>query len=126
MAEGLASSVAEDNIEASSAGIMPIGLHPVTVASMLEIGIDISDNESVMINREMIDESDIIITVCNSAQLRLPLIPASKKYIHWDISNPDRIYDSEEERMEGFAIIRNKLKGLIKELLEDINNGHHQ
>jgi len=119
MAEGLCRAICDGNDEISSAGIAPIGVHPAAIASMREIDIDISGHTSRMLSRSMLDRADFVITLCNSAVMALPLILSRTQHIHWDIPNPDRNYDTEEERERGFARIRDMIEEKIREFLKE-------
>ena len=120
MAEGLCRAMTDGNCEVKSAGVMPIGVHPVTIASMKEIDIDISAHTSSLLSRSMLDWADYVITLCNSLLIGFPAMPPKTRHIHWDIPNPDRNYDSDEKRSEGFAKVRNTVKENIAQLLEEV------
>ena len=99
---------------------MPIGVHPDTIACMKEIDIDISAQTSDLLSRSMLDWADYVITLCNSALIAFPVMPPKTRHIHWDISNPDRNYDTDEERREGFAKVRNTIREKIDNLFKEI------
>ncbi|MEW5924312.1 MAG: arsenate reductase ArsC [Candidatus Zixiibacteriota bacterium] len=120
MAEGLARHLSNSTCDIKSAGITPIGVNPVAIKSMGEIGIDISSQTSDFLTRDLLDWADYVITLCNSAMTRFPVIPPGTKHIHWDIPNPDRNYDSDELQAKGFARIRNLLREKIDSLLKEI------
>jgi len=120
MAEGLGRAMSHGTCEIKSAGTMPIGVHPHTVACMKEIDIDISGQTSDLLSRSMLDWADYVITLCNSALITFPVLPPKTRHIHWDIPNPDRDYDTTEERRNGFANVRNMIKEKIENLFEKI------
>ena len=120
MAEGLGRAMSHGACEIKSAGTMPIGVHPDTVACMKEIGIDISAQTSDLLSRSMLDWADYVITLCNSALIAFPVLSPRTRHIHWDIPNPDRDYDTVEERRDGFANVRNMIKEKIQNLFEEI------
>ncbi len=120
MAEGIASSIAGDEFEFSSAGIMPIGIHPDAVACMKEIGVDISQHDSKMLSADLLGQTDYLVTVCDSARDKLPILSKGIKHIHMGIENPDRQYDSDSEKKANFARVREDIRLRITGLLNKI------
>ncbi len=121
MAEGLGKELADGRFEVNSAGISPIGVHPAAIASMSEIGIDISEQTSKMLGPTLIKWADYIITLCNSARDNCPVFPGNVKHTHWDIDNPDRLFFSEEDRQKEFARVRDEIKNRIEQFYDEIN-----
>lgn len=120
MAEGFGKYLSNGQFDIKSAGIAPIGVHPMAVASMREIGIDISDQCSTMLDSGLIRWADYVITLCNSARDNCPVIPGGIRHIHWDIENPDRVCLSDKDRRDGFAGVRDELKKRIEKLFDEI------
>ncbi|SYZ74555.1 Protein ArsC [Candidatus Zixiibacteriota bacterium] len=123
MAEGFARFLGGDRFKIRSAGIFPVGVHPMAIWAMTEIGIDISDHACTMLNKDIIAESDYIVTLCREARDDCPPLPPEVKHIHWDIENPDKAYVSEEARQAGFARVRDEIKRRIEQLLIQIDKG---
>lgn len=120
MAEGFGKYLSNGRFDIKSAGTAPIGVHPMAVASMKEIGIDISEQYSTMLDPGLIRWADYVITLCNSARDNCPVIPRGIRHFHWDIENPDRVYLSDKDRRDGFATVRDELKRRIEELFVEI------
>ena len=99
---------------------MPIGVHPDAVACMKEIGVDISQHDSKMLTSELLERTDYLVTVCDSAKDKLPLLSRSIKHIHMGIENPDRRYDSESEKKANFARVREEIRLRLTGLLNQI------
>mgnify|MGYP001201216937 CR=1 FL=1 len=123
MAQGFAKHMAGDKFKIRSAGIFPAGVHPLAIQTMKELGIDISDYECTMLNKNLIAESEYVITLCRQAKEACPPFPPDVKHIHWEIENPDIIYPSEEARLRGFARVRDDIKRRIEQLLLQIEKG---
>ncbi len=123
IAEGFGREYSDGKFEIKSAGILPIGVLPMTIETMKEVGIDISEHTSDLLTSEMIQSSDYVITLCNHARDNCPVIPPDVKHIHWDIENPDRLYVSEEARRIEFAKARDIIKSGVRQLIEQINEG---
>ncbi len=120
MAEGFGRALADGKFEIQSAGTAPIGVLPMTVKTMKEVGIDISKHSSDLLTSKMIQWADYIVTLCNSARDNCPVIPSDKIHYHWDIENPDRFYLSEEARDRGFAFARDEIKSRVEKLFDKI------
>lgn len=121
MAEGWGRELTDGRFEINSAGISPIGVHPAAIASMSEIGVDISEQTSKMLDSTLIKWADYIITLCNSARDFCPVFPGNIKHIHWDIDNPDRLFLSEEDRRKEFARVRDEIKNRIEQFYDEID-----
>ena len=91
-------------VEASSAGIDPKGLHPLTVEVMAEKGIDVSDHQSTALTDEMFHEVDYVVTVCGHADEHCPVLPAHVRKLHWPIKDPALLGD--QTRQEALALFR--------------------
>jgi arsenate reductase len=123
MAEGFGKHLAAGTLIVKSAGIFPTEIHPMTVLSMKEVGIDISNQESTLLSREMIDECDYFVTLCSSARDRCKSMLGRVKHIHWEIENPDILYLSEEDRSREFARVRDEIKKRVENLIQKITKG---
>ena len=116
MAEGLAKEILGSNHKVESAGSIPSGkVHPNAIATMREIGIDISNQTSKSIeglDAEFIDSLDFVITLC--AEEICPVMQNSAKKIHWINEDPVNKNYSEGQSKEAFKKVRNNLFNLIK------------
>ena len=88
MAEAYARHYGEGQVEASSAGIDPKGIHPLTVKVMAERGINLSHQSSKVLTDETIKEADYVITVCGHADQHCPVLPPRVRKLHWAIEDP--------------------------------------
>lgn len=73
MAEGLLRTMAGDHFEVFSAGTRPLGLNPLAVQVMREIGVDISHHRSKSVDEFAGQQFDYIITVCDNAREFCPV-----------------------------------------------------
>ncbi len=116
MAEGLAKEILGSNHRVESAGSIPSGkVHPNAIATMKEIGIDISNQTSKSIevlDAEFIDDLDFVITLC--AEEICPVMQNRAKKIHWINEDPVNKNYSEGQSKEAFKKVRNNLFNLIK------------
>ncbi len=122
MAEGIARSLGQGLIEPYSAGVMPSEVHPKTVQVMEEIGIDISNQRSKGIDKNLLDTMDIVITLCSSAEAMCPMTPPRIRRIHWSIDDPKSATGTEEEVLNAFRNARDEIRKHVQKLIEDIRN----
>lgn len=113
MAQAFASAYGKEQVNAYSAGSKPSGMiNPKAIASMQEIGIDISANQSKSLQDiEHHAPFDVIVTMgCGDA---CPWI-AAKQTIDWNIPDP-RNMDPEQ-----FSEVRDLVADKVKQLLESV------
>lgn len=117
MADGLAKVILDPKEwEVRSAGIEAHGLNPRAVKIMAEIGIDISQNKSEVIDLEFLNSSDLVVTLCGDALDNCPVIPQSVQHIHWGLEDPAKATGTEEEIMDVFRKTRDEIEKRIKGL----------
>lgn len=118
MAEGWLRSLAGDHFEAASAGTKPVGLHPLAIQVMKEVGIDIDHHRSKHIDEFRDQTFEFVITVCDHARATCPFFPAAQNRLHWSFEDPAAIKGSAEERVAGFRRIRDEIGRAIRHWLE--------
>jgi len=123
MAEGFGKYYAEKlnkDVEVYSAGSNPSGyVHPLAIKVMAEKGIDISQNKSKSLDDIPLRELDYVITLCGDAAESCPVIPGANTQ-HWGLPDPAKAKGSEEEKLEVFRQIRDKIEEKVKELIEKL------
>ena len=113
MAEGLLGTRMGDRYEAYSAGTHPGRVHPLAIAAMKEIGIDISGHQSEHVDVYTTTAMDHVITVCDSARESCPYVPAKRQNIHHSFTDPSAADGSDEDRLEAFRRIRDEIDAWI-------------
>lgn len=88
MAEGWGKKILGDSCHVYSAGIETHGVNPKAVDSMKEVGIDISNHTSDLINNDILRQSDLVITLCSNADDNCPIILPNVKKEHWGFDDP--------------------------------------
>ncbi|TFB21731.1 arsenate reductase (thioredoxin) [Filobacillus milosensis] len=116
MAEGLGKEILGDEWEVHSAGIEAHGLNPKAIEMMNEIGIDISNQESSIIDRDVLNHATFVVTLCGDALDNCPAIPPSVKHEHWGLVDPAKAEGTEEEVDQVFRDVRDDIKERIEEL----------
>ncbi|MCX7830160.1 MAG: arsenate reductase (thioredoxin) [Acidobacteria bacterium] len=121
MAEGFAKFYGKDFFEVHSAGVKAEGfVNPIAIKVMQELGIDISDQKSKVIDPVLLNNVDYIITLCGNAEETCPITPPHIKRIHIPIEDPSKTIGREEEVLSAFRNARDEIKDKIKTLLEEI------
>jgi len=72
MAEGLLRHLAGDRFEVASAGTEATSVRPEAVATMAELGADISGQSSKTLERYLGEPFDYVVTVCDDANEACP------------------------------------------------------
>lgn len=114
MAEGLLRHMGQSQYEVHSAGTKPIGVSPLAIEVMREIGIDISGHRSKSVAEFRGQPFATVITVCDSAAEVCPSFPRAPRRIHWSIQDPGAARGTHEERREAFRRIRDDLQARLR------------
>lgn len=121
MAEGWAKKYLSDEWEVYSAGIEAHGLNQNAVKAMKEVGIDISNQTSDLIDLKILNCADLVVTLCKDAADKCPVTPPHVKHEHWGFDDPagkewsefQRIRDEIGERIKQFrehCLVHSSLK----------------
>lgn len=117
MAEGWLKHLGGDAFEVYSAGIVAHGKNPRAIAAMQNAGIDISQQKSEALAPALLDEIDLLITVCGNADERCPTMPVSCEKQHWPFDDPAKAVGSEAEITAEFHRVRDQIRDKIKDFL---------
>lgn len=120
MAEGWARHLGGAGIEVQSAGIEAHGKNPRAIAVMAEAGVDISQQESTVVDDAMLARADVVVTVCGHADELCPALPPTVRKIHWPLTDPAKATGSEEEIMAEFRATRDEVERRVRGLLADL------
>lgn len=117
IAEGWTRHLGGEDISVESAGIEAHGKNPRAIAIMQEADIDISGQESTIVNQAMLDRADVVVTVCGHADEQCPVLPPAVKKIHWPLTDPAKAVGSETEIMAEFRATRDEIEKRVRDLL---------
>lgn len=115
LAEGFLRHFSGDMAEIYSAGIETHGVNPKAIATMAEIGIDISNHTSNNVNEYTAIDFDYVITVCDNANENCPYFPSKAQKFHFNFPDPAKATGTEEEIQGEF----NRVREMIKVYCED-------
>ncbi|KYG26103.1 arsenate reductase (thioredoxin) [Alkalihalobacillus trypoxylicola] len=118
MAEGWAKHHLADEWNVYSAGIEAHGLNPHAVKAMKEVGIDISNQTSDIIDSNILNNADFVVTLCGDAADKCPMTSANVKRDHWGFDDPAKAEGTEEEKWLIFQRVRNEIGERIKQFTE--------
>ena len=118
IAHGLLQNIANDKFNVFSAGSHPSRVHPMSIKVMEEIGIDISNHTSNQIDDYLDKGMDIVITVCNNANKLCPIFPGFVDRLHWNIDDPFRGWDYNENQIDIFRVTREEINYRIIDFLK--------
>jgi arsenate reductase len=111
LAEGLLRAAAGDLFNVESAGSKPAGyVHPLAIAVMREIGIDISAHRSKHMNEFLDREIETVVTVCGNADQACPIYPGQVNRHHWPFEDPAHATGTEEEKLAMFRRVRDEIR----------------
>jgi thioredoxin type arsenate reductase len=120
IADGFLQALGSDQYEVKSAGLEAHGLNPRAVQVMKEADVDISQNTSDVIDPEVLNRADYVITLCGHADEHCPVI--SNKNVtkwHWGFDDPAKATGTEEEIMAQFRTVRDSIKSRIEQFVKE-------
>jgi protein-tyrosine-phosphatase len=113
MAEAFAEKYGKDKFKVSSAGNKPADkVNPVVVEAMREKGIDISTNKPKLLNFQMAQDADLIVTMGCNDQGICPG-PFFKPTIDWKLEDP------KGKPIEKVREIRDEIERRVQKLIND-------
>lgn len=110
MAEVLVNHDLAGRVEAFSAGTDPSAVHPMAVAVMRELGIDISHHRSKSLDEFVDKKFDFVITLCDHAAETCPVFFGGTKRLHMGFEDPAAAGGSEAEKLSAFRKVRDQIR----------------
>ena len=123
IAEGWGRHTGGDAVSVQSAGIEAHGKNPRAIEVMREVGVDISGQESTIVDDHMLQRADVVVTVCGHADEQCPALPPGITKIHWPLTDPAKATGSDEEIMREFRATRDDIERRVRALLDSIAKG---
>ena len=123
MAEGWTRHLKSNALEAYSAGIEKHGLNPYAVKVMAEVGVDISQHKSKLLEELDISDFDYVVTVCDHARESCPWFPGNASVVHRGFDDPPAVTanePSEEARLNVYRRVRDEIKAFVEGLPESL------
>lgn len=120
MAEGWTRHLAGADIEVRSAGIEAHGQNARAIAVMDEVGIDISQQQSIRVNAEMLEWADVLVTLCDHAEEQCPMPGPQTARLHLPLPDPAKFRGDDAALMVQFQETRDKVRERVAYLLRQI------
>jgi arsenate reductase len=111
MAEGFAKTLGKGQIEVTSSGLEASQVRPEAIATMKEIGIDITDQTSKALSQFQAEDFDVVISLCGCG-VNLP-----EEWLLRDIFE-DWQLDDPAEQPEIFPRVRDEIKEKVTQLID--------
>ncbi|NJL35233.1 MAG: arsenate reductase ArsC [Chloroflexaceae bacterium] len=124
MAEGLLRHYAANQVVVQSAGSDPRPVHPVAVAVLAEMGIDISQQQSKHLETMRGQSFDYVITICDDIYEQCPDYPGNPIRLHWGLPDPSATPPESIEQRIAFQQVARLLVEHIRTLLVMIPHRH--
>ncbi|KGP90249.1 arsenate reductase [Pontibacillus chungwhensis BH030062] len=118
MAEAWGKHYLGDTWDVKSAGIEAHGLNPNAVKAMKEVDMDITDQTSDIIDPEILNNAEFVVTLCGDANDKCPMTPAHVRREHWGFDDPAKAEGTEEEKWSFFQRVRGEIGERIKRFAE--------
>jgi arsenate reductase len=109
MAEALLRHDAGDRFEVVSAGVSPRSVHPLTVAALAGVGIDISAAVAKPVGMFLGKRFDYVITLCDRARVTCPVFPGGSETLHWGLDDPTETKGTDAEQRAAFDLVLKEL-----------------
>lgn len=114
IAEAYLRHFAGERVDAESAGTQALGVHPLAVRAMAEVGIDISGQRSKTLD-DVRGPFDVVVTVCDAL---CPIPPGAELKLRWKFPDPTLGSGSEERRLARFRRVRDGIRRRVEALAE--------
>jgi len=104
---------------AYSAGTEPAGyVHPMAIAVLKELSIDISDHESKSTDQFRGITVDWVVTVCDDAAGNCPVWLGKGNMVHISFPDPAKVTGTDEEKMMVFRRVRDDIREQVLKFLQ--------
>ena len=105
LAEGIARSLFDGDLDVQSAGSEPTSIRPEAVQVLREIDIDVGSQHSKSVQSIAPETVEVVITLC--AEEVCPVFLGGAIHMHWGLSDPAAIEGS--GRLDAFRTTRDEL-----------------
>ncbi|MBD2084081.1 arsenate reductase, glutathione/glutaredoxin type [Trichocoleus sp. ST-U3] len=113
MAEGFAKTLGKGEIEVISSGLEASQIRPEAIATMKEIGIDITNQHSKPLSDFKAEDFDVVISLCGCG-VNLPTDWVLREVFEdWQLDDP-------AEQPEIFPRVRDQIKERVTKLIESL------
>ena len=125
MAEGWARYLKGDTIEPYSAGLELNPLNLSAVKVMAEAGVDISEQHPKHVDDLQVD-FDYVVTVCDSANQKCPILPGRAKRLYVGFDDPPRLArfaKTEADKLQIYRRVRDEIRTFVEGMPGNLEQG---
>src|SRR5699024_7519347 len=119
MAEGFGKKHFSNEYDVYSAGSEAHGLNANAVKAMREVDVDISTQTCDLIDRDVLNNADLVITLWGVAKDSCTTTTPQCRRWHGGVEDPAKAEGREEEKWGVFQMVRDKIEERIKEFAEN-------
>ena len=119
MADGWARQLLPADWHVYSAGIEAHGVNPHAIRAMAEVGIDISQHTSDIIDTKLLQEATLVVTLCGDAADKCPVTPPYVRREHWGFFDPAKATGTDEEKWQVFQEVRDAIGARIQRFVDE-------
>ena len=123
MAEGWCNHLFSGRIQGYSAGVNAQGLNPNAVAVMAEVDVDISNQQSQILDDYLDQEFDLVLTVCDNAAENCPIFPGATRTIHHAFDDPPALAAKESDegtKLDHYRRVRDEIRTEVQKLCDEL------
>lgn len=113
MAEGFARTLGQGQLEVVSSGLEASQVRPEAIATMNDIGIDITDQSSKPLSDFQAEDFDAVISLCGCGVNLPPEWVTREVFEDWQLDDP-------AEQPEIFPQVRDQIKARVETLIESL------
>ncbi len=113
MAEGFAKALGEGKITVTSSGLEKSEVRPEAIATMGDIGIDITNQTSNALSEFKSEDFDVVISLCGCGVNLPPDWVLREVFEDWQLEDP-------AEKPEIFPIVRDQIKSRVTTLIQTL------
>lgn len=115
MAEGFAKAMSHGEISVTSSGLEASQVRPEAIATMQEVGIDISDQTSKALSDFNPEDFDVVISLCGCGVNLPPEWLTREGFDDWQLDDP-------AEQPEIFPRVRDEVKERVAQLIASLQS----
>ena len=93
-------------------------LNPLAVEVMHEIGIDIRNQSSNLVDLSFVSQADYIINLSGDIQSNFKDLAKNVRVESWSFEEPEKAQGTKEEKLIVFRRVRNAIKNRVQEFAE--------
>ncbi|QTD42632.1 arsenate reductase (thioredoxin) [Sporosarcina sp. Te-1] len=119
MAEGWGKKILGEEWDIFSAGIEAHGVNPRAIEAMKEVGIDITTQTSDIIDPNLLNNAELVVTLCADAADKCPTTPPTIRREHWGFDDPAKAIGTAAEIWAEFQRVRDEIGERIHQFAKE-------